>query len=265
MTNIAANCSLLFREYPLLERPKAARDAGFDAIELWWPFPTATATPDDVEALGTAIENSGLPLVGLNFFAGNMADGDRGLVSWTGREGEFRDNVDIVVTLAERLGTRAFNALYGNSLEGVEPGAQRATALANLEYAANAVAPFGGVVLLEPVSGAPRYPLLTAADVVSVIEQFEAESSLRNLALLADVYHLTVNGDDTLAALNAYRDRIGHVQFADVPGRHEPGTGALDLTGIRQTLTDIGYTSWLAAEYVPMGPTAEGLDWLRNW
>jgi hydroxypyruvate isomerase len=265
MTKIAANCSLLFTEYPLLSRPDAARESGFGAIEFWWPFPTAAPSSGDVAEFCTAVEQSGLPLIGLNFFAGDMGQGDRGVLSSTGREVEFRDNVDVVVAIAERLGTRAFNALYGTRLDGVSLGAQRQTALENLDYATGALEKIGGIVLLEPLSGAPRYLLLAAGDVVNVIEEFEAATDRRNMSLLADVYHLKVNGYDPVAALLTYRDRVGHVQVADVPGRHEPGTGTLDFEAILATLDQIGYDSWIAAEYVPSGPTADGLGWLGTW
>jgi hydroxypyruvate isomerase len=265
MMKLAANCSLLFTEYPVLSRPDAARESGFGAIEFWWPFPTAAPSSGDIAEFCTAVEQSGLPLIGLNFFAGDMGQGDRGALSWTGREAEFRDNVDVVVAIGEQLGTRAFNALYGNRLDTVSFGAQRETALENLDYAAGALEKIGGTVLLEPVSGAPRYPLLTARDVVNVIDEFEATTHRRNVSLLADVYHLKVNGDDPVAALLTYRDRVGHVQVADAPGRHEPGTGTMDFDAILATLDQIGYDSWVAAEYIPSGPTADGLGWLGTW
>lgn len=262
---IAANCSLLFTELPLLERPAAAAGAGFEGIEMWWPFATATSTKPQVDDLVDAIGSSGLPLVGLNFFAGDMANGDRGLASWTGRETEFQDNVDVITDIARRLGTHSFNALYGNALDGVQSQVQEETAMTNLEYAADALGTVAGQVLLEPVSGAPRYPLRTAAEVIAVIETFEARSSQRNVSFLADLYHLTINGDDVIAALERYAKRVGHVQIADAPGRHEPGSGLIDFAHIRQTLSHIGYDSWVAAEYIPSAATLDGLSWLSEW
>ena len=265
MTKLAANCSLLFSEYPMLSRPDVARESGFGAIEFYWPFPTAVPSSGDVAEFCAAVEQSGLPLIGLNFFAGDTSQGDRGVLSCTGREVEFRDNVHVLIGIAERLGTRAFTALYGNRLDGVSFGAQRETALENLDYAAGALEKIGGTVLLEPLSGAPRYPLLAAGDVVQVIDEFEAATNRRNVSLLADVYHLKVNGYDPVTALLTFRDRVGHVQVADVPGRHEPGTGTIDFDAVLATLDQIGYDSWVAAEYVPSGSTADGLGWLGTW
>src|SRR5664279_2031596 len=107
------NCSILFTELPLLQRPAAAKEAGFDAVEFWWPFATAVPADPDVDGFAAAITDAGVQLIGLNFFAGDMPGGDRGLVSWPARSGEFRDNIDVTVGIGERLGCTAFNALYG--------------------------------------------------------------------------------------------------------------------------------------------------------
>jgi hydroxypyruvate isomerase len=111
----AVNLSILFAEVPLLQRPAAAREAGFTAVELWWPFPDAVPADRDVDAFVRAVADAGVALVGLNVFAGDMARGDRGLVSWPARCAEFSDNVDVAIGIGERLGCRRFNALYARS------------------------------------------------------------------------------------------------------------------------------------------------------
>ena len=113
MTRFDVNLSILFTELPLLERPAAARAAGFGAVELWWPFDVAVPPDRDVDALVAAVEDAGVQLVGLNFFAGDMAGGDRGLVSWPARAAEFRDNVDATVAIGARLGCRAYGGGKG--------------------------------------------------------------------------------------------------------------------------------------------------------
>ncbi|HEY2792745.1 MAG TPA: TIM barrel protein [Micromonosporaceae bacterium] len=255
---LAVNCSILFAELPLLERPAAAKKAGFDAIEFWWPFASADPGDHEVDAFVVAVESSGTSLIGLNFAAGNMPGGDRGLVSWIGRESEFRDSVHVAAAIAGRLGTRAFNALYGNRLDGADPAAQDDLATENLTWAAGIVAPLGAVVLIEPVSGAPRYPLLTGADVVAAIERVEAHGA-DNVRFLADLFHLAVNGDDVPATIRDHGARIGHVQVADAPGRHRPGTGSLDLCGQLEAIAASGYRGHIALEYVPDGDTAADL------
>jgi hydroxypyruvate isomerase len=256
------NLSILFTELPLLERPEAAKSAGFDAVEFWWPWPSAVPRDFEVDQFAMAIEDAGVQLVGLNFFAGDILGGDRGLVSWPGRSSEFMDNTDVAVGLAERLNCRAFNALYGNRQDGYKAERQDDLAAANLARAAQAARRVGGTVLIEPVSGAPRYPLRTAADALRIIDRVSAQDGLDNLRLLLDVYHLTVNGDDIDAAIDLAGDRIGHVQIADAPGRHEPGTGGLDLGHYLARLTASGYDGWIGLEYTPSGASAESFGWL---
>ena len=256
------NCSILFTETPLLERPAAAKAAGFDAVEFWWPFDDAGPSDPDVDRFVSAVQDAGVQLVGLNFAAGDMPGGDRGLVSWPGRSAEFHDSVATAVGIGDRLGTRAFNALYGNRIDGSTPEEQDELAATNLARAAEAAARIGAVVLLEPVSGAARYPLLVADDVTAVLDRVERQSGADNLRLLADLYHLSVNGDDLDSVVGRHHARIGHVQIADAPGRHEPGTGELDLDRHLQALQAAGYAGWVGLEYAPTTTTEAGLDWL---
>jgi hydroxypyruvate isomerase len=254
------NCSMLFTELPLLERPAAVKAAGFDAVEFWWPFPQAVPPDAEVDSFVAAVQGAGVQLTGLNFFAGDMPGGDRGLVSWPARQQEFRDNIDVVVAIAGRLGTRAFNALYGNRVEDATGQEQDEVATANLVAAATAVGAFGGIVLVEPVSGAPKYPILTSAEALGVIDQAH-QGGVDNVRLLADLYHLSVNGDD-LDGVCANVGPIGHVQIADAPGRGEPGTGSLDLDGYLTTLEKGGYDGYVGLEYKPTTTTEESLSWL---
>jgi hydroxypyruvate isomerase len=255
-----ANLSILFTELPLLDRPRAAKDAGFDAVEFWWPFDTASPTPAEVDAFVGALDAADTRLVGLNFFAGDMPAGDRGVVSWPNRQAEFTSSVEIAVDIAGRTGCRVFNALYGNRIAGFTPSEQDELATANLTVAATAVQAVGGTIVLEPLSGAPDYPLLTAADALAVADQVP----LDNVALLCDLYHLAVNGDD-LDAVTKQVDRIGHVQFADAPGRGEPGSGQLDLLRHLTTLAANGYRGHVGAEYRPTGATADSFGWLPTF
>ena len=259
----AVNCSILFTELPLLERPAAAKAAGFDAVELWWPFESAVPDDAQVELFERAIRDAGVQLVGLNFAAGDMPGGDRGLVSWPERSQEFRDNIAVTLGIGERLGCRAFNALYGNRVDGVDPAAQDDLGAENLALAATAAAGVGGTVLVEPVSGADRYPLLTAADAVDVITRVEQDSGVSNVGLLADLYHLAVNGDDVDKVIAAQADRIAHVQIADAPGRNEPGTGTLPIVRQVQDLYAGGYDGWVGLEYKASSTTDLSFDWLR--
>jgi hydroxypyruvate isomerase len=258
------NCSILFTELPLLERPAAARRAGFDAVEFWWPWPVAVPSDAEVERFVTAINDAGVELVGLNFFAGDMPGGDRGLVSWPSRSAELRDNIDVTVGVGERLGCRAFNALYGNRRGDASPEEQDRLGAENLALAAKAAQRVGGTVLVEPVSGSPRYPLLTAADALGVIDRACAEGGVGNIRLLFDVYHLAVNGDDVEAAVDRAAGRIGHVQIADAPGRHQPGTGELPIERYLERIQATGYDGWVGLDYSPSGPSEDSFDWLPS-
>jgi hydroxypyruvate isomerase len=254
------NCSILFTELPLLERPGAVKRAGFDGVEFWWPFTEAVPADKDIDAFVAAVHDAGVQLVGLNFFAGDMAGGDRGIVSWPARSAEFRDNVDVTVGIGERLGCKAFNALYGNRVDDAPPEQQDELGAENLALAAKGAARIGGTVLIEPVSGAPAYPLLTAADALAVIDR----AGEPNVALLADLYHLTVNGDDVDKIIADHTDRIGHVQIADAPGRNEPGTGSLPLLAQLADLRAAGYDGWVGLEYKPSGASGDSFGWFKS-
>jgi hydroxypyruvate isomerase len=188
-----------------------------------------------------------------------MPGGDRGLVSWPARSAEFRDNIDVTVGIGERLGCTAFNALYGNRVEDSSPEEQDELGAENLALAARAAARVGGTVLVEPVSGAPAYPLLTAADALAVIHR----AGEPNVGLLADLYHLSVNGDDVDKVI-ANHDRISHVQIADAPGRNEPGTGSLPLLRQLADLEAAGYSGWVGLEYKPSGASADSFGWIKH-
>ncbi len=258
----AANCSLLFTEQPLRDRPAAAAAAGFRAVEFWWPWPNRPVPADaEVDGFVSAVRDAGVELIGLNFFAGDLAGPDCGVLSLPERSQQFRDNIPVVADIAKQLGTTAFNALYGNRLAGTDPQVQDELATENLTLAAQSVAEFGGTVLIEPVSGPKPYPLRTADDVVDVLDRLSGHQ-VGNVGFLADLFHLANNDDDIGSALDRHAGRIAHVQIADHPGRHQPGTGNLDLAGYLDQIETNGYTGRVALEYLPATSTAESLNWL---
>lgn len=258
MTDYTVNCSIMLTDLPLLERPAAARAAGFDGVEFWWPWATSTPERGEVDAFVAAIRNAGVQLTGLNFNAGDMPGGDRGLVSWPARSQEFRDNLDVVTAIGEATGCRGFNALYGNRIDGEDPAVQDELGAENLALAAKAVSRIGGTVLVEPVSGAPAYPLKTAADAIGAIDR----AGEPNIGLLFDVFHLASNGEDVDAAREQYASRIAHVQIADAPGRDQPGTGELPITRWIADLIDGGYGGWIGLEYMPASEETDPFAWL---
>jgi hydroxypyruvate isomerase len=256
----AANCSLLFTEVELLERPAAARAAGFDAIEFWWPWPDPVPPDAEIEGFVAAVRDAGVHLIGLNFFAGDVAGPDCGVLSIPGRSAEFRDNVEVTVGIGKALGVRAFNALYGNRVSETTPEQQDDLAVENLTLAARAAAAIDATILVEPVSGPKPYPLRTASDVITVLDRLDAT----NVGFLCDLFHLANNGDDIDAVLAAYAHRIAHVQIADHPGRGEPGTGTLELDRYLSMIQASGYSGYVSLEYIPTTTTIDSLRWLRQ-
>ena len=261
---IAANISLLFHEVPLMQRPAAAAREGFSAVEMWWPFASAEPASSEIDELVTAVESAGIPLVALNFAAGDMAAGDRGLLNDPARTAELRTSVEIAVLIGERTGCRLFNALYGNRLDDVSSAQQHEQAASNLAYAARAADKIGGTILVESLNTAenPRYLLPRPADAAQVVLTAQA-CGQPNVALLADVYHWAAGGDDPATALEVYAPLIAHLQVADYPGRHEPGTGEVNFEAIYAELQRHGYRGVVAAEYRPAARTEDGLGWIR--
>lgn len=257
-----ANCSMLFTEHDLLDRPRAAAEAGFEAIEFWWPWPTEPVPWDaEVDAFVDAVADSGVQLVGLNFFAGDLAGADAGVLSIPARSQQFRDNLAVAVGIGERLGVSAFNALYGCRVEDASAEEQDALALENLALAADAAARIGAAVLVEPVSGPKPYPLRTADDACRVVTALRGEGK-SNVGFLCDLFHLANNGDDAAAAIDRHGHLIAHVQVADWPGRGEPGSGELDLEGLLGRIAASGYDGFVGLEYKPTTTTTESLAWL---
>lgn len=251
-TRYAANISILFTELPLLERPAAAAAAGFAAVESWWPFATPDPETGEIDSFVDAVRQAGVELVALNLYAGDMPAGERGVICQPDRVDDFRTGVAALNGIAGRTGCRRFNALYGQ-------GGDRGTALDNLRYAASEV---DGVVLLEPLTAGENgdYPLRTASDALAVIDDVAAD----NVKLLLDTYHLTNNGDDVVSVITNHADAIGHVQIADTPGRHQPGTGAIDFAAIFGALRQHGYDGYVGCEYKPLGPSEQSFGWLKE-
>jgi hydroxypyruvate isomerase len=256
-----ANCSIMFTELPLLQRPAAAREAGFEAVEFWWPFDRPVPADAAVDEFVAAVADAGVALVALNFFGGDLAGPDRGVLSIPGRSRQFTDNIEVAAGIGARLGVRGFNALYGNRVAGLPPGQQDELATANIAAAAAAAARIGGTVFIEPLSGPGPYPLRLAADAAAVVSRARAAGA-GNVGILFDLYHLATNGDDIDRAIAAHAGRIAHVQIADAPSRGEPGSGRLDLDGYLSRLEQAGYGGWVALEYQPAGSTLDSLGWL---
>ncbi|MBB5778603.1 hydroxypyruvate isomerase family protein [Nonomuraea jabiensis] len=248
----AVNLSILLTDLPLLERPAAAAKAGFDAVELWWPFDGPEPPNRDLAALRQAIEDAGVRLTGLNFDAGDMAAGERGLLARPDGSARFQANIDVAVRLAGELGCGVLNALYGN-----DPGTDRTLAVANLRRAADAAASIGATVVVEALNSHenPKYPITSSQAAFELIDEVDRE----NVALLADLYHLHRMGEDVLELIDRHGAGFGHVQIADDPGRGRPGSGRMPYGEIFARLAAAGYQGHVGLEYRHEGPGA--FDW----
>ena len=249
------NCSILFTERPLLERPAAARAAGFDAVEFWWPFAAPVPADREVDAFVGALDDAGVRLVALNFAAGDLAAGDRGLLSLPAGSAAFRDNIDACVGIAARTGCGVLNALYGNRADGLPERQQDELATENLSLAAGAAARAGATVVVEALNSldTPRAAIVSSQRALALIRAVRATGAA-NIAFLADLYHLSRMGEDLTATLARYAGDIAHVQVADVPGRGAPGTGQLDYEVLFRQLAGQGYQGWIGCEYQPSDP-----------
>jgi hydroxypyruvate isomerase len=249
------NLSILFTELPMIERPAAAAAAGFDAVEMWWPFDGPVPADKELDALAAAIADAGVQLVGLNFDAGHMPSGDRGLLSSRATSQRFRDNIDVTVGFAERLGCTVLNALYGNKTDDTDAE----LALENLALAVKSAGRIGATVVIEALNAFENttYPLTSSVAAFQVIDH------VPGTAFLADFYHLARMGENLEALIRDHADRFGHVQIADVPGRGQPGTGELDYPSLLRQLAASPYQGPVGLEYKPVGPSGDSFGWLE--
>ena len=245
----SANVSMLFTDAPLCDRFERAAQAGFDAVELWWP---SGEDPDDIVL---AVKRAGVKVVVLNFDAGDMPAGDRGLAGDPERHGEFRANVPIALELAGRVGCTKLNALLGHERPGAGRERQFEIARESVAYAAERARAQRAEVLIEAVNTIDNGPYLVSrtAEAVSLIEDIGAD----NVRLQYDAFHMRRMGEDIVVAVEAEFDRIAHVQVADCPGRGEPGTGAIDFPALFGALERLGYAGHIGLEYVPSTETTE--------
>ena len=256
MLRFAANISWLFPELPFLDRFAAASEAGFAAVEMRSPYEHPAR---EVAAL---LRDNDLQCVLFNLPMGDRERGDFGLACRPGREAEFRDGVARAAEYARELKPRRVNCIAGLAHEGEDREALMRTLLDNVRFAARVLAREGIELLMEPVNDrdTPGYIVPRCADVVDVIERAAAE----NFGLQFDLYHAAMMGDDLAATFEARRPRIRHIQFADAPGRGEPGTGKSPIDALLRRIAASDYDGWVSAEYRPTRETLRTLDWLRT-
>ena len=257
MPRFAANLSLLFTEVPFLDRFALAARAGFQAVEFLFPY--AYAASD----IRQRLDVHGLTLVLHNLPAGDWDAGERGMACHPNRVAEFCASVATGVRYATALGVGQLHCLAGKVPAGVSEMVLRETYVANLVYAARACKDAGLRLLIEPIntSDIPGYYLNRTAQALSILDEVGAD----NAFLQYDIYHAQRMEGELAATIARHVDRIGHIQLADNPGRHEPGSGEINYDFLFVHLDRVGYAGWIGCEYKPASTTLAGLGWVQPY
>lgn len=257
MLNFAANLTLLFTERPFLDRFAAAAAAGFKAVEFQFPYAWTR------QEVATAAQTAGLDIVLFNLPAGNWEAGERGIACHPDRHEEFLVGITQAVPYAKALGCSQLNCLSGIKPEDCSDEEARSALVKNLRIAAHELAEADIGLLLEPINTLdfPGFFVNTPKLGLDIVREVGHD----NLRLQYDIYHAQVSEGDLARTLAMNLDRIGHIQIADNPGRHEPGTGEINYPFLFRHLDAIGYRGWIGCEYRPAARTETGLGWLGAW
>jgi hydroxypyruvate isomerase len=255
MPKFAANLTMLWTELDPYERFAAAAGHGFRHVELLFPHEL------DGDRLVATLRENQLEMVLFDPAPGNWAGGERGILCLPGREPEFMQSVIDAIALALRIGTKRLNALAGIVPPGISRETATEIATANLRAAAPLIEQAGMILMVESINGVdmPGY-LLDTVDKAAAIVHSAGSDSVR---LQFDQYHCAMSGGSAIAELRRYAPLIRHVQIADVPGRHQPGTGEQPIEAFLDELDRMGYDGYVGLEYRPQGTTEESLSWLE--
>ncbi len=254
MLRYAANLTMLFNEVPFLERFERAAAAGFRAVEFLF------AHTVDRAAVERELRRHGLELVLFDPEGGDFPAGDRGYLCDPRRRDHLQRTIDDAIATATRLGCRRLNVLAGNRVEGTSEAEMRRAVVENLRQAAPRARAAGITLLIEALNTweSPRYFLSGSRPGLDIVR----EVGEPNVRFQYDCYHLQRMEGQLIDGLTKNLEWIGHVQIADVPGRHEPGTGEINYANVLRALEAAGYDGYVGLEYRPSGKTEESLAWL---
>lgn len=256
MLRFSANLSMLFTEYDWPQRFAVAKQHGFYAVEIQFPYHLPAAQLQDLLA-----ENA-LQLVLFNVAADDLLQGGEGLAAVPEKQTQFRAAVEQVLAYARVLKPAAINVLPGRCLHPERLPGYLATFKANLHYAAEAFATLGINTVFEAINTTdmPGFLIHSGAQMLAVL----AEVAHPKLGLQYDIYHMRMMAEDCSEFLQQHMDKIGHIQFADRPGRGQPGTGSVDFPALFEIIAASNYQGWVGAEYKPVGGSVESLAWLNR-
>jgi hydroxypyruvate isomerase len=254
MPKFAANLSMLFTEVEFLDRFAAAARAGFQGVEYLFPYDYPA------ETLKARLDDNGMTQVLFNLPAGDWAAGERGIACHPERVEEFREGVERAIAYARVLGNTQVNCLAGIKPQGVSDDEARQTLIENLRFAAGKLADAGILLIAEPINtrDIPGFFLNRTEQALAIFDEVGSD----NLKLQYDIYHMQIMEGDLAPTIEKHLARIAHVQIADNPGRHEPGSGEIHYPFLFAHLDRLGYRGWVGAEYKPAATTEEGLGWL---
>jgi len=257
MPKFSANLTMLFGEVDFLDRFERASKAGFKAVECQFPYQWPK------EEVAEKLDKYGLEMVLHNLPAGNWSAGERGIACLPGREGEFQEGVGLAIEYAKALRCPRLNCLVGLTPKEAAPEKVRQTLVENLRFAATALEKEGISLLVEALNtyDIPGFYLTTTRDALKLI----AEVGHPNLWLQYDIYHMQVMEGNLTKTITDNLERIAHIQLADNPGRHEPGTGEINFTNLFRFIDEAGYAGWIGCEYKPAGVTEDGLEWAKPY
>jgi hydroxypyruvate isomerase len=257
MPKFNANLTMLFNEVDFLDRFAAAARAGFKGVEYLFPYAYAK------EQLVERLEKHDLTQVLHNLPAGDWAAGERGIAVIPGREGEFQDGVGKAIEYATALGCKQVNCLAGIPPRDAPPAKVREIFVANLKFAAEKLAAADIRLLIEPCNtrDIPGFYLNRSEQALDLIREVGSP----NLFLQYDIYHMQIMEGDLAPTIERRLGSIGHMQLADTPGRHEPGTGEIRYPFLFDFIDRLGYPGWIGCEYKPKGDTVEGLGWIKPY
>jgi hydroxypyruvate isomerase len=257
MPRFCANISMLFTEVALPERFDAAARAGFKAVEIQFPYAF------EREMLAERAARAGVEVVLINMPPGDFGKGDRGIGCLPSRVSEFRDSVKLAIDYARALKCQRLNCLAGIAPQRAVDKALRETLVSNLRFASGELEQAGVELLIEPQNTRtfPRVFLRNTTQALAIMDEVRAG----NLRLQYDLFHMQIMEGDLASTIEANLARIGHIQVADVPGRHEPGTGEVNFPFLFGCIDRLGYSGWIGAEYSPAAGTEAGLGWVQPY
>jgi len=256
MPRFSANLSMLFTEGDFLERFNKAADAGFEAVEFLFPYAW------EAERLVDVLNRYGLRQVLHNLPAGDWGAGERGIAGLADRVDEFKGGVEQAIHYARTLKCPRLNCLAGVIPSGVLPEVFRETLVDNLRFAAARLEKENIQLLVESLNteDVPGFYPSRTADALALL----AEVNHPNLWLQYDIYHMQIMEGNLIQTIQTHLQRIAHMQLADVPGRHEPGTGEINFTNLFRSIDQAGYAGWIGCEYIPSRKTEETFKFIKE-